>query len=1143
MAYVTHPRIKPDSVEERRYQTSVVEGCVARNSLVILPTGLGKTIVALRTVAEFIDSGKVLILAPTKPLVDQHRSTFEELMPSARVGMLNGMMKPEKRAVVVSDSDIVISTPQCVANDLESRLYDLRDFSLCIFDEAHRATGNYAYVAVAPYCPVRCRMIGMTASPGSDLKRIEEVCDNLDLRRIDVRSDDDPDVAPYVFDTYVNRIEVNLPKDLQDAVQLLREMLDRYVAELSSLGLLPRGQMVSKGSINRLQENLQVRLARGEKTAIVFRGMTLAAICMKLLHAIEYAECQGMTTLRQYLSRLEAESLQEKGGKGAREIMARPEYPKLRFILDTTRVEHPKVSRVMSIVSQVLESKPGTKVLVFAQFRDTCDMLVDKISGIPHADPGLLIGHSNGGMNQKDQIGLLDRFRSGELNVLVSTSVGEEGLDVASTDAVIFYEPIPSDIRTIQRRGRTGRKNDGEVYVLVGKGTLDEVYEKAAKDKERAMRERLQRLSDQLGSGQSKIVRKTQTNLDGYRIARRPFSYLLRGVIRTPTDIINVADDPGMLYSELAETFDRLESTTSRLEMATIMAGFFRTVDPKELRGIVYLSQGKLHPDFFPQVLGMSDKLVLKAIAIASGHSEKEIEGMWIKTGDPGEVAEKMMATKKQMALFSEELTVSRLIAGLTSIENASGKDSQDKKMKTLANLLHDSGPLEARYLCRIVTGRMRVGAGDMTILDALAEAFATKEGRPAIERAFNVTCDIGLVAETVAVGGMEAISKVGVTVGSPVKVMLAERLQSISEVVEKMGGRCAMEYKYDGIRVQAHIGKDGVKLYSRRLEDLTSNFPDIADELRAKCKCQECIVEGECVAIDPETGYMLPFQNVTHRRRKNDMDSAVKEVPVRIFLFDILYDGEDRTGMAYPDRRSLLESTFAMGGMIQTTTMRVVESPEEGEDFFAGAIANRCEGIMAKSLSPESVYRAGSRGFLWIKYKKDYQQALTDSFDLAVVGAFYGMGKRAGKYGALLMAAYDPDSGRFQTVCKLGTGFDDAFLDGMPELLNGTLSEGRPRLVDAEMIPDVWFDPAVVLEVVAAEITLSPIHTAAWDVIKEGAGLGIRFPRFTGRVRDDKDPEQCTTVGEIVEMYGMQAHDSDGLSERGYLYSLPETR
>ena len=588
-----------------------------------------------------------------------------------------------------------------------------------------------------------------------------------------------------------------------------------------------------------------------------------------------------------------------------------------------------------------------------------------------------------------------------------------------------------------------------------------------------------------------------------------------------------------MLYSDLAETFDRLESTGSRLEMTSILAEFFRRADKGELRSIVYLSQGKLHPDFVPGVLGMADRLVMKAIAKASGNPDDKVEKLTIETGDMGQVAETMISRKKQMALFSEELTVARVVRGLTTIENADGKDSQDTKQKTLAGLLHDSGPLEARYLCRTVTGRMRVGAADMTILDALAEAFATKEDRPAIERAFNVTCDIGLVAETIANGGMDAVCAIGVKVGSPVKVMLAERLPSISEVVEKMGGRCAMEYKYDGIRVQAHIGRDSVKLYSRRLEDLTSNFPDIAEALRARCGHDEAIIEGECVAIDPETGFMLPFQNVTHRRKKHGMDEAVRDVPVRIFMFDMLYaDGEDWTPRPYLERRAALEEGFEIGDNVQMTTMRMVGSPEEGEEFFANAIGARCEGIMAKSVAPDSVYRAGSRGFLWIKYKKDYQQALTDSFDLAVVGAFYGMGKRAGRYGALLMAAYDGETGRFETVCKLGTGFDDAFLDAMPALLDGSLSESKPSSVDAEMVPDVWFEPAVVLEVVAAEITLSPIHTAAKDVLKEGSGLGIRFPRFTGRVRDDKTPEQCTTVSEIVEMYGMQVHDSDGLSE-----------
>ena len=586
-----------------------------------------------------------------------------------------------------------------------------------------------------------------------------------------------------------------------------------------------------------------------------------------------------------------------------------------------------------------------------------------------------------------------------------------------------------------------------------------------------------------------------------------------------------------MDFADIAKMFDRLESTSARLEMTAILADFFRIVPTEELRDLAYIIQGKLHPDFYQIEFGMADRLILRAIAFTSGTPEAKVEEMWLKEGDTGTVAETLIGKKKQMTLFSEPLTFARVVKGLTQIETAEGKDSQDLKMKTLSNMLHDSDPVEARYLCRIVTGRMRVGASTMTILDALALTFATKENRPEIERAFNITCDIGLVAEILAKGGMEGIGNIHVKVGNPIKVMLAERLPSIPEVVEKMGGECAIEYKYDGIRAQVHISRDGVKIFSRRLEDLTNNFPDIAKSLKEHFKGEEAIVEGECVAVDAETGFMQSFQEVTHRRRKHGMDDAVKRYPVRIFMFDMLYvDGRDMTLLPYLERRNAISEWFDISDNIQMSNMRVVHSVAEAEEFFEDAIGARCEGMMAKSISDESVYRAGSRGFLWIKYKKDYHANLTDSFDLVVVGAFYGMGKRAGKYGALLMASFDQETGRYGTVCKLGTGFDDTFLDNMPNLLDKYKSASKPASVDAKMTPDVWFDPAVILEVVGAEISVSPIHTAAMDVVKEGAGIGIRFPRFTGRVRDDKDPEQSTSVGEILEMYEMQSHDSDGL-------------
>ncbi|MCL1810977.1 MAG: ATP-dependent DNA ligase [Methanomassiliicoccaceae archaeon] len=581
-----------------------------------------------------------------------------------------------------------------------------------------------------------------------------------------------------------------------------------------------------------------------------------------------------------------------------------------------------------------------------------------------------------------------------------------------------------------------------------------------------------------------------------------------------------------MLYSEIADVFDRLESTSSRLEMTSILSDFFKRMEPGPLKSTVYLCQGKLHPDHYAAELGMADKLVLRSIAFVSGVTESKIDELWKKEGDPGTIAEALIKTRKQAALFSEPLTLEKVLKNLTLIENAEGRDSQDKKMKYLSNLLMDSGPAEARYICRIVTGRMRIGAGSMTILDALAGAFGTKEDRPDIERAFNITCDLGLVAETLAVGGVDAVRKMKVTVGNPIKVMLAERLPSMPLILDRMGGRCAMEFKYDGIRVQAHIDNNNVKLYSRRLEDLTSNFPDIAAELRKRCKAEKAIIEGECVAVDRE-GNMLPFQNVTHRRKKHGMDKAVEDHPVKMFMFDmLLVNDEDLTLCPLEQRRSKLIETFDLSEKVQLTTMEIISTPGDGEKFFSGALGKKCEGIMAKSLSSE--YKAGSRGFLWIKYKKDYEEALTDSFDLVVVGAFYGRGKRAGKYGALLMAVFDEETGHYSTVCKLGTGFDDAFLADLPEMLDRYISEGRPHTVDAEMMPDVWFLPTVVLEVVAAEISLSPIHTAAKNIVKEDAGLGLRFPRFTGRVRDDKGPEECMTANEVLSMYEMQAQGKE---------------
>ena len=515
MEFISQPGIVPDRIENRRYQANIARSCLRDNTLVILPTGLGKTAVALIVAADVLSKGrKVLMMAPTKPLVDQHRSFFEGMLSVGRVGEMNGLMSPAKRAEVMASCDFIVSTPQTVANDLDNAVYTLDGFGLVIYDEAHRGTGNYAYVTVAGYVPPKTRSMGMTASPGSDPKRIEEVCFNLDLTSIEVRTEYDPDVSPYVHDTYLNRIVVNMPQDLVDISNHLKMVLNHYFGELTDLHLTNPNWPPSTKHMLSIGRALQARLADGEKNNTVFRGLTVQSICIKVLHAITLAETQGMSVLRSYLRSQNEEAESENGSRAARELVRNPDYQKVLEISGKSRVEHPKISRILSLISQMLDADPSSKIIVFTQYRESCEVLAEKISVVSAARVCKLIGQSNGGLKQKEQIDLLDRFRAGEFNVVVSTSVGEEGLDITSTNAVIFYEPVPSEIRTIQRRGRTGRKNDGEVFVLVASGTMDEAMENAARRKEEQMKERLENLGRGLKSRRGPAT--SQRALDGF---------------------------------------------------------------------------------------------------------------------------------------------------------------------------------------------------------------------------------------------------------------------------------------------------------------------------------------------------------------------------------------------------------------------------------------------------------------------------------------------------------------------------------------------------------------------------------------------------------------------------------------------------
>jgi DNA ligase-1 len=756
-----------------------------------------------------------------------------------------------------------------------------------------------------------------------------------------------------------------------------------------------------------------------------------------------------------------------------------------------------------------------------------------------------------------------------------------------------------------------------------------------------------------------------------------------------------------MAYARLADAYAALEGTSKRLEMTDILIRLFLEAPPGILDRLVYLSLGKLGPDYLGTELGLADKLVLKAVAENGGIPLRQVERMLASEGDIGIVAEKVLSGGRQSTLFAfggegaspggagdgadladavegkGPLTVQGVFDALGRISEKRDKDSQSKKLEIVKGLMNRAADLEARYLVRTLVGKLRLGARDMTLLDAMAYAFhptlaedparlrerasrladaaetlggecspkrrgksakpvpihlaepamglantlrglagligrmegrTTEEvyaavdaagsvvkaakplrkaagsvpdgadgpvpqvksaleicegverlagdvemikarvesGRAALERGYILTSDLGEVARRLVSGGFPALEATEISVGVPVRSMLAERLGSVEEILEKMGGRAALEYKYDGLRVQAHMEGEKVRLFSRNLEDITAQFPDLCGKLREAFLGREAIVDGECLPVDPDTGEVLPFQVVSRRRgrkyglRTERSDGTLdgqaartfeQDYPVVVVLFDVLLlDGEALMDLPHPRRRELLEGAFDFGdgtGDVRLSTMIVTSSPGEAGGFFESSLANGCEGVVAKSVADDSSYRAGARGWQWIKLKRDYRSEMTDTADLVVVGAFHGKGRRAGLYGALLMACRNSARGTYETVCKLGTGFTDDMLARLKEMLAPRISGGdgsaRPPDVDSRLEPEVWLEPGTVLEVAGAEITLSPVHTCAAGKYREGSGLAIRFPRFTGRIRDDKGATDATTAEEIGGMYERQ--------------------
>lgn len=575
-----------------------------------------------------------------------------------------------------------------------------------------------------------------------------------------------------------------------------------------------------------------------------------------------------------------------------------------------------------------------------------------------------------------------------------------------------------------------------------------------------------------------------------------------------------------MKFSKLADFMERLESTSKRLEMIDILKDLLLEASEEEIGPVCFMLLGSLAPDYEGVEVGMAEKLVMRSVAKAAGVGELEVERRFKKTGDVGEAAAQLLSAKKMRKLVSAELTVLESYKGALELSRLSGKGSMSHKVASFAKMLMDSSPKETKYLIRYVTGNLRLGIAGMTLLDALSEAFVGgRKNREMVERAYNIRPDIGYIATQLKKEGLEGLRDVRVQVGIPIRMELAERLSSSSEILEKVGSPCAVEYKYDGERIQAHRKGEEVQLFSRRLENITYQYPDVAQVIRSRVRSKEAILEMECVAADPDTGELRPFQELMRRRRKHGIEEMSEEIPVVLKAFDaLLVNGRDQTRKPYSERRQVLRDLVDEDRQIQLSEMKTVRTSDEMDRFFQESVAEGMEGIMAKALNAE--YEAGARSFKWVKLKREYLSELRDTIDLVVVGAYAGMGKRSQfKYGSFLMSAYDPDADTFSTVCKVGTGFTDKDLQELGTVLDKYKAKEKPPRVDSKMDADVWFVPGLVLEILGAEITLSPIHTAAWGKVKEGTGLAIRFPRFTGKYRTDKSPEDATTITELIEI------------------------
>jgi DNA ligase-1 len=572
-----------------------------------------------------------------------------------------------------------------------------------------------------------------------------------------------------------------------------------------------------------------------------------------------------------------------------------------------------------------------------------------------------------------------------------------------------------------------------------------------------------------------------------------------------------------MRFRALAETFARLEQTSSRRTIVELLADLLRRLAPTELEPAVYLLMGQLRPAYEGIEAGVGEKLLTSALVGAYGVSEAAVLRRFKRAGDLGVVGEAFAPAAPRRRLSLREA-----YQVLLDVAGATGTGSLQRKTALLATALGRVSPLEARFLIRAAQGRLRLGVGDQTILEAGAlAALGDRGAKKLLERAYNVRSDLPGVLRVAFAGGARGLARVEPRIGVPVRPALAQRLPSAEAIIERLGP-VQVEPKYDGFRLQLHRDGKRVWAFSRRLENVTAMFPDLVDAVRRQLRPRRAIVEGEAVGYDPETVEFLPFQLTMTRKRKAGVADAARQHPVRLFAFDLLYAGHT-SWIPRPQRersrRLQALVPFSPADSLAVSETRLVRQPKELQAFFDEVIAGGLEGIVAKR--PDAPYQAGVRGYQWVKLKRAYQSKLRDTVDLVLVGYLRGRGRRAPLgIGSLLGAVYDPRHDRFRTVAKIGSGLSDSAWRELRARLDRDTVAVRPAGVDALLTPDVWVAPRYVVEVLADEITRSPAHTCG----RAGAepGYALRFPRLLA-LRPDRAPQDATTEREVLTLYRQQ--------------------